>query len=47
MCIFKASLSNLRDAWAKYKEDVLDVSDSDQNVERNRKTKRWIMYVCS
>ena len=29
----KVSLSSLSDGWAKYKEKVPDVSDSNQNVE--------------
>ena len=33
MCVFKAGLSNLIDGWAKYKVKVLDMSDSNQNVE--------------
>ena len=33
MCIFKTGLSNLSDGWAKCKEKVPDVSDSDQNDE--------------
>ena len=33
MCIVKTGLSSLSDGWAKYKEKVPDVSDSNQNVE--------------
>ena len=33
MRIFKTGLSSLSDGWAKYKEKVPDVSDSNQNVE--------------
>ena len=33
MCIFKASLSILSDCWARYKEKVPAVSDSNQNVK--------------
>ena len=33
MCIFKPGLSSLNDNWAKYKEKVSDVSDSNQNVQ--------------
>ena len=33
ICIFKAGLSSLSDAWAKYKEKVPEVSASNQNVE--------------
>ena len=33
MCIFKAGLSSSYDCWAKYKEKVPDMSDSNQNVE--------------
>ena len=33
MCVFKTGLSNLIDGWAKYKVKVLDMSDSNQNVE--------------
>ena len=39
MCIFKAGLSSLSDGWAKYKEKVPDVSDSNQNVETTRNSK--------
>ena len=34
MCIFKAGLSSLSDGWAKDREKVRDVPDSNQNVER-------------
>ena len=33
VCIFKAGLSSLSDGWAKCKEKVPSVSDSNQNVE--------------
>ena len=33
MCKFKASLSSSYDWWAKYKENISDVSDPNQNVE--------------
>ena len=33
LCIFKAVLSSLRDDWAKYKQKVPDISDSNQNLE--------------
>ena len=33
LCIFKAGLSILSEGWAKYKEKVPDVSDSNQNVQ--------------
>ena len=33
ICIFMAGLSSLSDGWIKYKEKVLDVSDSNQNVK--------------
>ena len=33
MCVFKVGLSGLSDGWAKYKEEVSDVSDPNQNVE--------------
>ena len=33
MCIFKAGLPSLSDGWAKYKEKVPDVPDSNQEVE--------------
>ena len=33
MFIFKPGLSSLNDNWAKYKEKVSDVSDSNQNVQ--------------
>ena len=31
--IFKACLSSLSDGWAKYKQKVPDMSDSNQNLE--------------
>ena len=34
MCILKAGPSSLSDDWAKYKEKVPAVSDSNQNVYR-------------
>ena len=34
MCTVKADLSSLSDGWAKYKEKVPDVTDSNQNVEK-------------
>ena len=33
MCIFKAGASSLSDGWAKYREKVPDVLDSNQNIE--------------
>ena len=33
MCIFRAGIWSPSDGWAKYKEKVPDVSDSNQNVE--------------
>ena len=33
MCISRAGISSLIGDWAKYKDKVLDVSDSNQNVE--------------
>ena len=39
MCIFKAGLSSLSDDWAKCKEKIPDVSDSNQNVETTCKSK--------
>ena len=33
MCIFSASLSSLSNVWAKYKEKIHNVSDSNQTVE--------------
>ena len=33
LCIFKAGLSSLSDGWAKYKQKVPDMSDSNQNLE--------------
>ena len=33
MCISKAGLSSLNDGWAKYKQKVTDMSDSNQNFE--------------
>ena len=42
MCIypvFKAGLSRSYDGWAKYKEKVPDVSDSNQNVETTYNSK--------
>ena len=33
LSIFKAAVSSLSDGWAKYKEKVSDVSDSNQNFE--------------
>ena len=33
LCIFKAGLSSLRDDWAKYKQKVPDISDSNQSLE--------------
>ena len=33
LCIFKAGLSHLSDGWAKYKQKVPDMSDSNQNLE--------------
>ena len=33
MCIFKAGLSSLSDGWAKYKEKMCDMLDSNQNHE--------------
>ena len=32
-CTFKAGLSSLSDCWEKYEAQILDVSDSNQNVE--------------
>ena len=37
LCIFKAGLSGLSDGWAKCKEKVPDVSDSNQNVDSKLK----------
>ena len=39
MCIFKAVLSSLSDGWAKYKEKVPDLLDSNQNVETKCRSK--------
>ena len=39
ICIFKAGLSSLSDGWAKYKEKVSDVSNSNQNVETTGNSK--------
>ena len=39
MCIFKIGLSSSYDGWAKYKENVTDVSDHNQNVEKTCNSK--------
>ena len=39
MSILKAGLSILIDSWAKYKQKVPDMSDSNQNVERTCNSK--------
>ena len=33
LCIFKVGLSSLSDGWAKDKQKVPDMSDSNQNLE--------------
>ena len=40
LCIFKAGLSSLGDGWAKYKQKVPDLSDSNQNLETTCNSKR-------
>ena len=53
LCIFKAGLSSLSDGWAKYKQKVPDMSDSNQTLETicNSKLKfaelSKMNYVCS
>ena len=37
--IFKAGLSILSDGWAKYKQKVPDMSDSNQNLEKTCNSK--------
>ena len=39
MCIFKVGLSGLSDGWAKFKEKVPGMSDSNQNLEKTRNFK--------
>ena len=39
VCIFKAGLSSLSDDWAKYKQKVPDMSDSNQNLETTSNSK--------
>ena len=33
VCIFKAGLSSLSNGWAKYKQEVPDMSDCNENLE--------------
>ena len=51
MCIFKAGFSSSYDGWAKCKEKVPDVSDTNQNVETTCNSKlhnlRFIHQKCA
>ena len=38
ICPSKSDLSSLRHVWGKYKEEVPDVSDSNQNMETTCKS---------
>ena len=39
ICTSKAGLTSLRHVWAKYKDEVSDVSGSDQNIEASSNSK--------